>query len=322
MNHIVLALALAATALLAGCSAPGSTLCEPKAQLEDLAIDGSSTVEPIASAWAEEFGACAGVRPTVKFSGTGGGFQKFCRGEIDVADASRPIKSSERDDCARAGIVPFEIQVAIDGLAVVVPKDAAFVDHLSVSELNRIWTATASKQANRWSDLRPDWPNEEIALFGAGTNSGTFDYFVEVIIHPFDGKETKGRSDYTASEDDHALVQGVSGTPYSLGYFGLAHAEQNTRVLRIVPIVEDTTDGGKTTVADAEPVAPTPENVASGAYAPLSRPLFMYTDGKPTGALGEWLRYGLSEEGQRIVGDVKYVPLAEGARQAQLAKLA
>lgn len=184
---------------LAGCTADTSDLCEPKSRLRDIKIDGSSTVYPIAQAWGEEFGACAGLRPAIASSGTGGGFNKFCRGETDISDASRPIKSSEQTACQAAGIEPFEIQVAIDGLAVTVPRGNTFVDSLTVTELNHIWTADSGKQANSWSDVRPGWPDQPITLFGPGTNSGTFDYFVEVIIHPFDGTATKGRSDYTAS---------------------------------------------------------------------------------------------------------------------------
>ena len=315
-------LVIAATLLLlaSGCTAPTSSAqCEPKANLQDIKIDGSSTVYPVAQAWAEEYAACAGLRPAVAFSGTGGGFQKFCRGETQVSDASRPIKSSERAECEKNGIHPFEIQVAIDGLAVVVPTSNTFVDHLSVTELNRMWTQNVTKQANRWSEVRDGWPNEPIKLFGPGTNSGTFDYFIEVIIHPFDGSSTKGRSDYTPSEDDNVLVQGVEGNTYALGYFGLAYARENADKLRIVPILQDTKDGGKTHIQDAQPVEPSETNVVSGKYAPLSRPLFMYTDGKPTGAMAEWLSYGLSPEGQDVVAEVGYVRLNEAVREQQLA---
>jgi len=321
--------AILLVAMLAGCTAPQSTRsdCEPKADLQDITIDGSSTVYPIAEAWAEEFAACAGIQASIAFSGTGGGFQKFCRGEIQVSDASRPIKTgsgSETEKCQSAGITPFEIQVAIDGLAVVVPNSNTWVTDLKVSELNRMWTADPAKQANTWQDLRPEWPAEAIELFGPGTNSGTFDYFVEVIIHPFDGSSgagSKGRSDYTPSEDDHVLVQGVSGAKNGLAYFGLAYAEESSSLLRTVPIIQDTKDGGKTFISGAQPVAPTAATVEGGTYTPLARPLFMYTNGAPVGQLQEWFKLGLSSAGQEVVSEVGYIKLNEAKRTEMLAKL-
>ena len=306
-------LALVAT-VMSGCTG----------NLVPITIDGSSTVFPVEQAWAEELGPRVGAQVTVAFSGTGAGFQKFCRGETDISGASRPIKSSETDECAKNGISPFEIQVGIDGLAVVVNPKNTFVDHLTVSELNKIWTADKSKQVNRWSELREGWPNQKIALFGAGTDSGTYDYFIEAMIHPFDGSSgdgSGGRSDYTPSEDDHVLVQGVAGTTYALGYFGLAYAREFSSQVKIVPIVQDTEDGGKTYLSDPQPVFPTDDNVGSGTYAPLSRPLFMYTDGKPTGLMQQWFQMGLSHEGQDLVSEVGYVKLSESLRTANLAKV-
>jgi phosphate transport system substrate-binding protein len=291
---------------LSGCMSPD----------ERITIDGSSTVFPVEAAWAEEFGRRIDARVTVAFSGTGAGFQKFCRAEIDVSGASRPITDSESADCSANGIDPYSIQVGQDGLAIVVPKSNDFVDYLSVTELNRIWTADKSKQVNRWNELRGNWPDRRIQLFGAGTDSGTFDYFIEVIVHPFDGAETKGRSDYTPSEDDNVLVQGVAGSADGLGYFGLAYARQNTDSLRVVPVLDDSS--GET---DGDPVVPTDENVESGRYSPLSRPLFMYTNGKPAGALQEFFRLGLSPEGQDLVQEVGYVRLSEPVRTANLAKV-
>lgn len=325
-THALIAFSALALTTLSGCTATtGSETCTPfEGAATTIAIDGSSTVYPISEAWAGEFARCAGIEANVAFSGTGGGFQKFCRGEIDVTGASRPIKTgagSETDNCQKAGITPFEIAVAIDGLAVVIPKSNTFVDHLTVSELNKIWTQDTTKQANKWNEVRSTWPNQEIDLYGAGTNSGTFDYFIEVIIHPFDGSSSKGRSDYTPSEDDHVLVQGVAGSKYGLGYFGLAYARQAADVLKIVPIVQDTKDGGKTAIAGAEAVFPDDASVESGKYAPLARPLFMYTDGKPTGQLNEWFKLGLSPEGQAVVAEVGYVKLNEAKRTEGLAKL-
>ncbi len=317
------AITAVAALLLSGCTGTTSTSdCTPfSGTPATIDIDGSSTVYPIAEAWAEEFAHCAGIEANVAFSGTGGGFQKFCRGEIDVSDASRPIKSSESSACTAAGISPFEVQVAIDGLAVVVSKENTFVNDLKVSELNKIWTQNGTRQVDTWRELRPEWPAQQIDLFGPGTNSGTFDYFVEVIIHPFDGSSSKGRSDYTPSEDDNVLVQGVAGSDDGLGYFGLAYAQENLDKLRIVPIIQDTKDGGKTYNAAAKAVSPTPENVESGLYAPLSRPLFMYTNGAPSDQLKSWLEFGLSAEGQDVVAEVGYVKLPEAIRTEMMTKL-
>ena len=309
---LIATLALAAT-VLAGCTS-----------VESIKIDGSSTVFPVEQAWAEEFGPRVGTQVTVAFSGTGAGFQKFCRGETDISGASRPIKDSEVAECIANGIDPYQVQVGIDGLAVVVNPGNDFVDHLTVSELNRMWTADKSKQANSWADLRPEWPDQKIELFGPGTDSGTYDYWVESMIHPFDGSSgdgSGGRSDYTPSEDDNVLVQGVGGTEFGMGYFGLAYAREFSSQVKTVPIVQDTKDGGKTTVSGAEAVFPADDTVGSGKYAPLSRPLFMYTNGKPTGALQEWFKLGLSPEGQDLVQEVGYVKLSESLRTANLAKV-
>jgi phosphate transport system substrate-binding protein len=277
----------------------------------EFSIDGSSTVYPIAEAWASEV-AKDGILVSVSLSGTGGGFTKFCRGETQISDASRPIKDTEAAACASNGIEPMEFTVATDGLAVVVATSNSFVDHLTVEELNKIWTADSSKQMNTWKDVRDEWPDQKIDLFGPGTNSGTFDYFIEVIIHPFDGSETKGRSDYTPSEDDNVLVQGVAGSQYALGYFGLAYARENADRLRIVPIDEGEGDG---------PVLPSDENVESGKYSPLSRPLFMYTAGTPQAGVRAFLEFGLSPEGQQIVSEVGYVKMPEATRLEMLEKL-
>lgn len=274
---------------------------------------GSSTVLPVAQAWAEEYGAIhRNVRFVVAGGGTGAGFKQFCRGEIQIADASRPIKSSETADCSANGITPVELAVAIDGLAVVVPKTNTFATDLTVEELNRIWTANTTKQANRWSDLRPEWPDQRIELYGPGTDSGTFDYFVEVIITPFDGSSSKGRSDYTPSEDDNVLVRGISSSPYALGYFGLAYVHENANVIRAVPIDEGKGGG---------PVEPTNANVEAGKYSPLARPIFMYTNGKPTGALLDYFKWGMGSDGQALVEEVGYIPLPSAKQQEMLAKL-
>lgn len=225
-----------------------------------VALDGSSTVFPISEAVAEEFGAVQPrVRVTVGVSGTGGGFKKFLAGETDINDASRPIKAKELKMAIEQNIGFLEIPVAYDGLSVVVNKKNTWVDHLTVAELNKIWQ-TGSTVKN-WSDVRPGWPNTPVRLYGPGTDSGTFDYFTETI----NGKSGASRPDYTASEDDNALVQGISGDAAAMGYFGFAYYEANKDRLKIVPI-----DGGK------GPIVPSMVTINNGSYAPLSRPIFIY----------------------------------------------
>src|SRR5215216_3143656 len=195
-------------------------------------MDGSSTVYPISEAVAEEFSKAAGgkVQATVAMSGTGGGFKRFCAGEIAVSNASRPIKDSERALCQQHGVDPIELQIAIDGLAVVVHPDNAAVECLKVEELKRIWEP--SSKVARWSDVRAGLPSEPLKLYGPGTNSGTFDYFTEAVV----GKTGASRGDYTASEDDNVLVQGVEGDANSLGYFGYAYYKENAAKLKEVGV--------------------------------------------------------------------------------------
>ncbi|HVS62249.1 MAG TPA: PstS family phosphate ABC transporter substrate-binding protein [Thermoanaerobaculia bacterium] len=225
-----------------------------------VSIDGSSTVYPLTEAVAEEFGAVEpGVRVTVGISGTGGGFKKFGAGETDISDASRPIKPVEIELARSNGIEFIEVPVAYDGLSVVVNPENDWVDHLTVEELNRIWQPDSV--VTTWSDVRPEWPAEPIALYGAGTDSGTFDYFTEVI----NGTSGASRADYTASEDDNVTVMGVAGDKNGLGFFGFAYVEENRSRVRAVPI-----DGG------AGPVTPSSATINDGTYSPLSRPIFIY----------------------------------------------
>jgi phosphate transport system substrate-binding protein len=225
-----------------------------------VAVDGSSTVFPITEAVAEELGAVEpGIRVTVGVSGTGGGFKKFAAGETDVNDASRPIKPSEIELAARSGIELIELPVAYDGLSVVVHPENDWVDHLTVEELRRIWQPDSTVET--WRDVRPEWPAEEIVLYAPGTDSGTFDYFTEAI----NGKSGASRTDFTASEDDNVIVQGVAGDRAALGYFGFAYYEENRERVRVVPI-----DGG------AGPVTPSTVTINDGSYSPLSRPIFIY----------------------------------------------
>jgi phosphate transport system substrate-binding protein len=225
-------------------------------------IDGSSTVFPITAAVAEEFqNLNPDVRVNVGISGTGGGFKRFTVGEIEISDASRPIKSSEADAAQQNGIEYIEFRIALDGLSVVVNKQNTWVDYMTVQELNMTWRPNST--VTKWNDIRPSWPDQPIHLYGPGTDSGTFDYFTEVIVGTVDAS----RPDYTASEDDNILVQGIAGDTYALGYFGYAYYAENTDKLKIVPI-----DSG------SGPVTPSDQTINSGQYTPLSRPLFIYVN--------------------------------------------
>jgi phosphate transport system substrate-binding protein len=255
MNRILSALALtvAVAVVPTGSDAAGKMKGEVR-------VDGSSTVYPITEAVAEEFRAVQPkVRVSVGFSGTGGGFKKFNIGETDINDASRPIKGKEIALASENGIHFIELPVAYDGLSVVVNPKNTFVDHLTVEELHKIWMPESPVKT--WQDVRPEWPAEEIALYGPGVDSGTFDYFTEAI----NGKSQVCRSDFTASEDDNVLVQGVAGDVDALGFFGFAYYLENKDKLKVVPV-----DGGD------GPVAPTTETINNGTYAPLSRPIFIY----------------------------------------------
>ena len=226
----------------------------------EVVIDGSSTVFPVAEAVAEEFQKeNPRVRVSVALSGTGGGFKRFCAGEIDLSNASRPIRENEIEDCRAAGVEFTELSVAWDGLSIIANPNNSFLDCLTVPELARIWGPDSP--ARTWRDVRSDWPAEEIRLYGPGTDSGTFDYFTETV----NGESGASRSDYQASEDDNILVQGVAGDRNSMGYFGYGYYSDNASRLKLVAV-----DGGNGCVT------PTDETIADGSYAPLSRPLFVY----------------------------------------------
>lgn len=260
-------------------------------------VDGSSTVYPISEAVAEEFMKLhPGVRVSVGTSGTGGGFKKFCAGEIDISDASRPIKPSEAELAAQQGIQYIELPVAYDGLSVVVHPKNDFVDYLSVEELRQIWQPNSS--VRRWSDVRPNWPAREIKLYGPGADSGTFDYFTEVIC----GKSGASRQDFTASEDDNTLVTGVAGDLGSLGYFGYAYYAENQEQLKLVPIKS----------GDGKPVAPSEKTIEDGTYQPLARPVFIYVSAKSAERreVQAFVRFYLTQ-GPSLVREVKYHPLSE-----------
>jgi phosphate transport system substrate-binding protein len=295
--------ALGAVLLTVACgsSAPTSQLSG------SIEIDGSSTVYPVTEAVAEEFGAETGgsVRVMVGFSGTGGGFKRFCAGETVISNASRHIKESERELCAQNGVEYVEMQVAIDGLAVVAHPQNGFAQCLTVEELRRIWEP--GSQVSNWSQVRVGFPDAPLKLYGPGTNSGTFDYFTEAVM----GQERAIRPDFTASEDDNVLVQGVEGDRNALGYFGYAYFAENAGRLRAVAI-----DNGQGCVA------PSPETVRSGQYAPLSRPLFIYVSraALERPEVAAFVRFYM-EHAPTLVPEVGYVPADATVYAANLNQL-
>ena len=268
-------------------------------------IDGSSTVFPIAEAVAEEFQIQkrGKVRVTVGVSGTGGGFKKFCRGETDMANASRPISVEEMEVCRKAGIKYMEIPVAFDALTVVINPANNWVkgDVLTIADLKKMWEPAAQGRISTWKQVRAEWPAERLMLFGPGADSGTFDYFTEAVM----GKAKSSRGDFTASEDDNTLVQGVENNKSALGYFGFAYYAAHKDKLRAVKI-----DGGK------GPVAPTVENVINGTYSPLSRPLFIYVKESSASRpeVREFVQF-IMTQGADLVTEVGYVPLPKNAYQ-------
>ena len=269
-------------------------------------IDGSSTVYPITQAVAEEFqNKNPDIRVIVGISGTGGGFKRFTEGETDISDASRPIKISEMEAAAKNGIEYIEFEIALDGLAIVVNPGNTWVNYLTVEELNLIWNP--SSEISAWSDIRIGWPNQPIRLYGPGTDSGTFDYFTEVIV----GESGSSRTDYTASEDDNVLVQGILGDQYALGYFGYAYYAENKKNLKIVPI-----DSG------AGPIVPSDQTINTGQYTPLSRPLFVYVSKQSlTRVEVKRFVYFYMENAEQLVSEVGYTPLPTAIYQKNLSIL-
>lgn len=270
-------------------------------------IDGSSTVFPITEAVAEEFRKVnPRVRVTVGISGTGGGFKKFCIGETDINDASRPIKDKEKRKAEKHSIEYIDIPVAYDGLSVLVNKNNNFVDYLSVKELNKIWKP--GSQVKKWSDVRQGWPDRPITLYGPGVDSGTFDYFTEAI----NGKSQACRADFTASEDDNVLVQGIAGDENALGFFGYAYYIENTDKLKAVPIKE----------GDKNPVGPTATTINDGSYSPLSRPIFVYVAKAALkhAEVKEFVKFYL-DNAPTLVKEVGYVPLPAKLYREALKKI-
>lgn len=273
----------------------------------EIKIDGSSTVYPITEAIAEEFRAVhPDVRITIGVSGTGGGFQKFGRGEIDINDASRPIKEQEAQASKDNNITFIELRVAYDGLAVLVNKENTWVDHFTVEELKKIWEPASQGKITRWNQIRAEWPDEEFHLYGPGIASGTYDYFTEVVV----GKSGSSRGDYTASEDDNVLVQGIAGDKHAIGFFGYAYYAENQESLKVVGV-----DNGNGVIL------PSSETVKDGSYAPLSRPVFVYvSQAAATRAdVRAFIEFYL-ENAPALVQDVGYIPLPDDAYDAEMEK--
>lgn len=276
---------------------------------------------PVTEAVAEEFRnqVSKDVQVTVGISGTGGGFKKFVRGEIDVADASRPIlnkgkegEKGEMDLAKENNIEYIELPICFDALTVAVNKEATWVDSITVAELKKIWEPAAEGKITHWNQIRPEWPEEKIALFGAGTDSGTFDYFTEAI----NGKAKASRGDYTPSEDDNTLVQGIEGSKFALGYLPYAYYEPNKEKLKALKIDWKADD-------DVGAIEPTAENVLKGVYNPLSRPLFIYVNRKSAErpevkAFVEFYLKNVKE----LSTEVKYLPLPDGAYEMALTRFA
>lgn len=260
-------------------------------------VDGSSTVFPITEAVAEEFQkeTRGSVRVTVGISGTGGGFKKFCRGETDVQDASRPISAGEMEVCRAGGVQFFELPIAFDALTLAVSPQATWINSVTVDELKRMWEPSAQGRIMKWNQVRPDWPDQPLKLFGAGSDSGTFDYFTEAVV----GKAKSSRGDFTASEDDNTLVQGIANDKHALGYIPFAYYEPNKKRLKAVSV-----DGGH------GPVSPSRETVENGSYQPLSRPLFIYVSTKSAARpeVKRFVEFYLAQVSV-LAPQVKYVPL-------------
>lgn len=278
----------------------------------DIKVDGSSTVYPITEAVAEEFKALhPDVKVTIGLSGTGGGFKKFGRGETDINDASRPMTLKEDSVCKANNISSLEIKVAFDGMAVVVNPQNSWANDITVAELKKMWEPEAQGKIKYWNQIRPEWPKEEIHLFGAGVESGTYDYFTEAIV----GKSHSSRGDYTASEDDNVLVQGISTDKLALGFFGLAYYEENKDKLKVVPVDDQNDENGK------GPILPSIETVKNKTYTPLGRPLFIYVNSTAAKRqeIQTFIDFYLTKGGV-LSQEVGYIPMTDEEYSSEKAK--
>jgi phosphate transport system substrate-binding protein len=299
--HPVLAVSAAAAALLA--LQPSIAFSQ-----ETVKVDGSSTVFPITEAVAEDFQQSkrGKVRVTVGISGTGGGFKKFCRGETDFSNASRPILAREMEECRKAGVQYIELPVAFDALTVVINPKNDWLKSITVAELRKMWEPAAQAKITKWKQVNGAWPDETLKLFGAGSDSGTFDYFTEAI----NGRSKASRGDFTAAEDDNILVQGVARDANGLGYFGYAYYAENKDKLKALPIVNPKT---------GKPVLPSMESVIDGTYQPLARPIFIYVNAKSLvrPEIKEFIQYYM-KNADKLIREVKYVPLPAKVYTANL----
>ncbi len=265
----------------------------------EVVADGSSTVGPLTSAAGELFAEQnTDVNVSVATSGTGGGFEKFCQGQTDLSNASRPIEDEEIAICEENGVEYTELRVATDALTVVTSAENDFVDCITTEELNKMWAPEAEGTVTTWSDVNPEWPDEDLELYGPGTDSGTFDYFTDEI----NGEEGASRSDYNASEDDNVIVQGVSGSPSALGYFGFTYYEENADTLKALEV-----DSGEGCVA------PSAESAGDGSYTPLARPLFVYVANKAYAdkpQVAEFVDYYVASDAD-IAEAAQFIPLNE-----------
>jgi len=289
----------------------GIAISSLAAHTQVVKIDGSSTVYPITEGVAEDFQKAKknAIRITVGISGTGGGFKKFCRGETDITNASRPILVKEIADCKAAGVEYFELPVAFDALTVVVNPKNSFLKEISIAELKAMWEPAAQGKITRWNQVNAAWPDAPLKLFGAGSDSGTFDYFTEAVT----GKSKSSRGDFTASEDDNVLVRGVAQDVNSLGFFGYAYYAENASRLKAVAIVEKP---GKAAVLPSE------ATVLSGSYQPLSRPIFIYVNSKSMDKpeVKEFVSFYMKNVTE-IAKEVKYIPLPPKAYETNLEHL-
>ena len=299
--------------LLASVAAIGLATASPAlSQTKTIAVDVSSTVFPVMEAVAEEFQKAkkGETRVTVGISGTGGGFKKFCRGETDVSNGSRPILKEEIETCKQVGIEFYELPIAFDALTVAVsPKNAFIGECIAVADLKKIWEPAAQGKVKQWSDVKQGWPNQPMKLYGAGADSGTFDYFTEAVV----GKAKASRGDFTASEDDNVLVQGIENDANSLGYIPFAYYAPNARKMKALAI-----DWGKGQGC----VKPSLENVLAGTYNPLSRPLFIYVSKKAAETkpeVREFVEFAMTKS-VPLIKEVKYLQLPDRAYELALKK--
>lgn len=313
-KYLALAVVMALLLVVVSCSNPNNTGTVGTNEPGYVKIDGSSTVFPLAEAVAEEYQKekQGRVKVTVGISGTGGGFKKFVRGETDISNASRPILKEEMEQAKANGIEYIELPVCFDALTVVVNPQNTWVTSITVDDLKKIWEPEAQGKVTHWNQVRPEWPNEKIVLFGAGSDSGTFDYFTEAIV----GKAKSSRGDFTASEDDNVLVQGIAGNKYALGYIPYAYYAPNASKMKALGI-----EWSKNSVK--EPVMPTMENVLAGTYNPLSRPLFIYINRKSAEKpeVKEFVEFFL-KNGPTLATEVKYLPLPANAYEMARSRFA